>query len=278
MALGMMEDTAAAQASSWWCCARAVVVRIRPLESSGLGRATMPNQVTGRRTDAPGRSGGAGCSASTWPAGSVPELDGGRIAVRHRASSSTLTASWWPGTARPICTRPRWSTPVFTAGATRLTRASRTPTLGRDRSGRRPGFDGDFPEVATGPGAARRRGWCRLPRPRARWRDRRFPGTCSTRRLALTGWRTASGGSKPTRPAPMRRRPCSDRAASLRRPARWWPSASGAAPGRATPAELLVHRIDLHLADKREGESALLEDERRPRALRRAREHLSTAS
>ena len=40
--------------------------------------------------------------------------------------------------------------------------------------------------------------------------------------------------------------------------------ASAAVPGRASPAELLVHRIDLHLAYKREGEGALLEDERRP--------------
>jgi predicted amidohydrolase len=40
--------------------------------------------------------------------------------------------------------------------------------------------------------------------------------------------------------------------------------ASSAVPGRVSPAELLVHRIDLHLAYRREGISALLEDERRP--------------
>jgi predicted amidohydrolase len=40
--------------------------------------------------------------------------------------------------------------------------------------------------------------------------------------------------------------------------------ASGAVPGRATPAELLVHRIDLHLAHRRDGVSALLENERHP--------------
>ncbi len=40
--------------------------------------------------------------------------------------------------------------------------------------------------------------------------------------------------------------------------------ASGAVPGRVSPAELLVHRIDLHLAYRREGVCALLEDERRP--------------
>jgi predicted amidohydrolase len=40
--------------------------------------------------------------------------------------------------------------------------------------------------------------------------------------------------------------------------------ASGAVPGRASPAELLVHRIDLHLAYRPEGVCALLEDERRP--------------
>jgi predicted amidohydrolase len=40
--------------------------------------------------------------------------------------------------------------------------------------------------------------------------------------------------------------------------------ASAALPGRASPAELLVHRIDLHLAHKREGVGAWLEEERRP--------------
>lgn len=40
--------------------------------------------------------------------------------------------------------------------------------------------------------------------------------------------------------------------------------AGGAVPGRVSPAELLVHRIDLHLAYRREGVCALLEDERRP--------------
>ena len=40
--------------------------------------------------------------------------------------------------------------------------------------------------------------------------------------------------------------------------------ASDAVPGRVSPAELLVHRIDLHLAYRREGVCALLEDERRP--------------
>ena len=54
--------------------------------------------------------------------------------------------------------------------------------------------------------------------------------------------------------------------------------ASGAVPGRATPAELLVHRIDLHLAYKREGESALLEDERRPELYAELGEGLPTAS
>ena len=41
-------------------------------------------------------------------------------------------------------------------------------------------------------------------------------------------------------------------------------AATSAVPGRPSPAELVVHRIDLHLAVRREGEAALLEDERRP--------------
>jgi predicted amidohydrolase len=46
-------------------------------------------------------------------------------------------------------------------------------------------------------------------------------------------------------------------------------AAAAAVPGRPSPAELVVHRIDLHLAHRREGVGALLEDERRP-ALYRA--------
>ena len=41
-------------------------------------------------------------------------------------------------------------------------------------------------------------------------------------------------------------------------------AAPTAVPGRPSPAELVVHRIDLHLAHQRDGISALLEDERRP--------------
>jgi predicted amidohydrolase len=41
-------------------------------------------------------------------------------------------------------------------------------------------------------------------------------------------------------------------------------AARTAVPGRPSPAELVVHRIDLHLAHRREGVGGLLEDERRP--------------
>jgi len=41
-------------------------------------------------------------------------------------------------------------------------------------------------------------------------------------------------------------------------------TARTALPGRPSPAELVVHRIDLHLAYLHEGVGALLEDERRP--------------
>ena len=40
--------------------------------------------------------------------------------------------------------------------------------------------------------------------------------------------------------------------------------ASRAVPGSLSRAELLVHRIDLHIAYEREGISGLLEDERHP--------------
>lgn len=41
-------------------------------------------------------------------------------------------------------------------------------------------------------------------------------------------------------------------------------TAQTAVPGRPSPAELVVHRIDLHLAYRHEGVGALLEDERQP--------------
>ncbi len=41
-------------------------------------------------------------------------------------------------------------------------------------------------------------------------------------------------------------------------------TASEAVPGRSSPAELVVHRIDLHLAHLRNDAGAALEDERRP--------------
>jgi predicted amidohydrolase len=45
-------------------------------------------------------------------------------------------------------------------------------------------------------------------------------------------------------------------------------SATSAIPGRTSPAELVVHRIDLHLAYRHEGVGALVEDERRPELYR----------
>jgi predicted amidohydrolase len=41
-------------------------------------------------------------------------------------------------------------------------------------------------------------------------------------------------------------------------------AAPTAVPGRPSPAELVVHRIDLHLAHRRDSVGALLEEERRP--------------
>ncbi len=50
-----------------------------------------------------------------------------------------------------------------------------------------------------------------------------------------------------------------------------------AVPGRPTPAELVVHRIDLHLAHVHEGVGALLEDERRPALYRELVERVVVA-
>jgi predicted amidohydrolase len=54
--------------------------------------------------------------------------------------------------------------------------------------------------------------------------------------------------------------------------------ASVALPGCASPAELLVHRIDLHLAHRREGTGALLEEQRRPALYRELAGALGSAA
>ena len=51
---------------------------------------------------------------------------------------------------------------------------------------------------------------------------------------------------------------------STRRPAPWWRRRARATPGSSSRAELLVHRIDLHIAYAHEGISGLLKDERHP--------------
>ena len=62
------------------------------------------------------------------------------------------------------------------------------------------------------------------------------------------------------------------------RPAPWWRRRAGPCRARPRRAELLVHRIDLHIAYEREGISGLLEDERQPELYAELGEGLPTAS
>ena len=185
-------------------------------------------------------------------AGSVPELgeDGlvydtalvfnphGELAAWHRK------VHLYPPTLEPS---------VFTPGD-RLTTFD-DPALGR--VGLVVNFDGDFPEVARtmalhgarlvlAPAASRSRGPTRgpaLPRHRSHqqpvWVQANQAGSHSTSTLLGASRIVAPTGTVVA-------------------------EASRAVPGSLSRAELLVHRIDLHIAYEREGISGLLEDERHP--------------
>ena len=185
-------------------------------------------------------------------AGSVPELDDagrlhdtalvfdprGELVAWHRK------AHLYPPTLEPT---------VFSPGLTLTTFDD--PGLGR--VGLVVGFDGDFPEVArtlalrgarlvVAPAAVAVEG-------AAAW-DLLYPA------LALTNsqwWVQANqAGSHSTSTLLGASRIIAPTGTVVAQ-------ASAAVPGCASPAELLVHRIDLHLAHTREGVTTLLEDERR---------------
>jgi predicted amidohydrolase len=186
-------------------------------------------------------------------AGSVPELgpDGlihdtalvlsaqGELVAWHRK------AHLYPPTLEPS---------VFTPGD-RLTTFD-DPTLGT--VGLVVGFDGDFPEVAR---ALALRGARLVLAPCAYEVEGASAWDLLHPALALTNsqwWVQANqAGSHSTSTLLGSSRIIAPTGTVVEQ-------ASAAVPGRASPAELLVHRIDLHLAYKREGLGALLEDERRP--------------
>ena len=196
-------------------------------------------------------------------AGSVPELgaDGhlydtalvfnprGELVARHRKThlyAATLEPS------------------VFTAGDHLTTFAD--PTLGL--VGLVVGFEGDFPEVArtlalrgapAAPGAGRDRG-----------RGRADRGTCCIPALALTNsqWWVQANQAGSHRTSTLLG------ASRIIAPTGTVVAQAGVAiPGCASSAELVVHRIDLHLAHRREGAGALVGGRAPSRALRGAGVH-----
>ena len=186
-------------------------------------------------------------------AGSVPERgeDGlvydtavvfdpaGRLVARHRK------AHLYPATPERD---------VFVPGD-RLT-VFEEATLGR--VGLVIGFEGDFPEVAR---ALARRGARLVLAPSACEVERSTEWDLVHPALALIHgqwWVQANqAGSHPTSTLLG--------ASRIIAPTGTVVAAAGeAVPGRASPAELLVHRLDLHLASRREGLAALVEEGLRP--------------
>ncbi len=167
---------------------------------------------------------------------------------------STPAANWWPGTERLISTR-RHGNRRSSLGGHVLTTFD-DPGLGR--VGLVVGFDGDFPEVAR---TLALRGARLVVAPTAVAVEAATAWDLLQPALALTNsqwWIQANqAGSHSTSTLLGASRIIAPTGTVVAQ-------ASTAVPGCASPAELLVHRIDLHLAQAREGLATLLEDERRP--------------
>ncbi len=249
VALGMMDDAAS----------RGVELLLLPeLWSCGYDPETLAGDVRADAEPLDGPRavalGEAARRREMWlAAGTVPELgeDGrvydtalvynprGELVVRHRK------AHLYPPTLEPS---------VFTAGD-RLT-TFEDPTLGH--VGLVVSFDGDFPEVGR---TLALRGARLVLAPAAyeveganAW-DLLYPA------VALTNsqwWVQANqGGSHSTSTLLGASRIVAPTGTVVA-------EASRAVPGSPSRAELLVHRIDLHIAYAREGISGLLQDERHP--------------
>ncbi len=199
-------------------------------------------------------------------AGSVPELDEGRIydtAIVFNPRGELVAwhrkAHLYPPTLEPA---------VFAPGD-RLTTFD-DPTLGK--VGLVVGFDGDFPEVAR---SLALRGARLVLAPSAYEVEGAPAWDLLHPAVALTNsqwWVQANqAGSHSTSTLLGQSRIIAPTGTVVA-------EASSAVPGRASPAELLVHRIDLHLAYKHEGEGALLEDERRPELYAELGERVVAAS
>jgi predicted amidohydrolase len=254
VALGMMENAAG----------RGVELVVLPeLWSCGYDPESLASDA---RDDAERLARAARTLGLYLAAGSVPELDDGHVyntALVFNPRGDLVAwhrkAHLYPPTLEPA---------VFTPGD-RLT-SFEDPTLGR--VGLVVGFDGDFPEVAR---ALALRGVRLVLAPSAYEVEGSPAWDLLHPAVALTNgqwWVQANqAGSHATSTLLGQSRIIAPTGTVVA-------EASGAVPGRATPAELLVHRIDLHLAYKREGESALLEEERRPELYAELGERLPTAS
>ena len=170
-------------------------------------------------------------------AGSVPELgDDGQVHDTALVFDPHGGLRAWHRKAHLY--RPTLDHTVLVPGD-RLT-TFEDPVLGR--VGLVVGFDGDFPEVAL-PSPCAVPGWSWLRRPtRSRGRRR---GTSCSRRWPLTNsqwWIQANqAGSHSSSTLLGASRIIAPTGTVV-------VQASGAVPGRVSPSELLVHRIDLHLA------------------------------
>ena len=226
----------------------AVVVRLRPRNVGRGETGTTPSHGTGAATclaEAARRHG-------LFLAGSVPSsARTDRYATGTGVLSQRLPRRLAPqGPSVPTDAREQM---VFEPGH----RSPRSTTRGSDESAWSSGSTATFPRW-PGPWRSAAPAWCWRPRP-VRWRTRR-PGTSCTPRSASTnnqrGLQAKQAGCHATSTLLGASR-------IIARRARWWPvPARPSGPGK--PAELVVHRIDLHLAHRHEGVGALLEDGRRP--------------
>jgi predicted amidohydrolase len=249
VALGMIENAAA----------RGVELLVLPeLWSCGYDPETLAEDV---RRDAEPRDGGRSTQLADaarrhglfLAAGSVPELgDDGLVYDTALVFDPRGQLAAWHRKAHLY--GPTLEHTVFTPGD-RLTTFD-DPTLGR--VGLVVGFDGDFPEVGR---ALALRGARLVLAPSAFEVESAPAWDLLQPAVALTNsqwWVQANqAGSHSSSTLLGASRIIAPTGTVVAQ-------ASGAVPGRSSPAELLVHRLDLHLAYQREGVAAYLEEERHP--------------
>jgi predicted amidohydrolase len=249
IAMGMMDDAAS----------RGVELLLLPeLWSCGYDPDSLPSDAQGDAEPLEGprsaRLSEAARRHEMWlAAGSVPELGpGGQLydtAVVFNPQGQLVA---WHRKAHLYS--PTLEQRVFTPGESLTTFVD--PTLGT--VGLVVGFDGDFPEV---PRTMALRGARLILAPSAceiegatAW-DLLYPAVA----LSNSQWwvQANQAGSHPTSTLLGASRIVAPTGTVVA-------EASRAVPGNTSRTELLVHRIDLHLAHQRDGLCSLLEDERRP--------------